>query len=56
MKRYENQVCLKLAGPLRAALEDEAAAQSRSLSYLIRQILIQHVAQRVIDHKTQIAA
>jgi hypothetical protein len=46
MKR-ENQICLRLAGTLRAHLEDEAAECGRSLSNLVRHILIQHSAQRV---------
>jgi predicted HicB family RNase H-like nuclease len=55
MKRYDNQVCLKLACPLRAALEAEAAARGRSLSNLIRKILIDHAAQSAVD-RNQIAA
>jgi hypothetical protein len=47
MKRNDAQVCLKLAGPLRAALEAEAAARGRSLSNLIRLILIDHETQRI---------
>jgi predicted HicB family RNase H-like nuclease len=55
MKRYDDQVCLKLAGPLRAELEAEAAAHQRSLSSLIRTVLINHAAQRVVDRETQAA-
>jgi hypothetical protein len=44
-KRCNDQVCLKLAGELRASLEAEAAAGGRSLSYLIRQIQIDHFIQ-----------
>jgi hypothetical protein len=51
MKRYEKQVCLKLAGPLRAALEDEAALRGRSLSNLIRAILIAHTTKRVVEQE-----
>jgi Ribbon-helix-helix protein, copG family len=48
MQRYDDQVCLKLAGPLRAALEEEAAARGRSLSNLIRAILLEHATKRVV--------
>ena len=47
MKRRDDQITLRVAGQLRAALEDEAAAERRSLSNLIRKILIGHTAQRV---------
>jgi hypothetical protein len=49
MVRNDAQVCLKLSGPLRAALEDEAAARQRSLSNLIRTVLIDHTAQRIAE-------
>jgi hypothetical protein len=49
MKKLDNQVCLKLAGPLRSALEAEAAAHGRSLSNLIRVVLVEHVAQRIVE-------
>jgi hypothetical protein len=48
-KRYDNQVCLKLAGPLRETLEVEAMARGRSLSWVIRKILIEYAAQRVVE-------
>jgi hypothetical protein len=47
MKRNDAQVCLKLAGPLRTALEAEAKARGRSLSNLIRLVLIDYATQRV---------
>jgi hypothetical protein len=50
MKKQDNQVCVKLSGPLRAVLEDWAAAESRGLSSLIRRLLINAAAQRVVDH------
>ena len=56
MKRRDDQITLRVAGQLRAALEDEAAAESRGLSNLIRKILIQHTAQRVTEHNNQRAA
>jgi len=49
MKRNDAQVCLKLSGPLRGALDAEAAARGRSLSNLIRLILIEHVAPRITE-------
>jgi predicted DNA binding CopG/RHH family protein len=52
MKRRDTQITLRLAGELRAKLEDEAAARGRGLSNLIRQILITHVAQRIVDRTT----
>jgi hypothetical protein len=52
MKRFDNQVCLKLAGPLRTSLEDEAAARGRSLSNLIRKILVDHAAPRIVSRET----
>jgi hypothetical protein len=48
MMRNDAQVCLKLSGPLRAALEAEAAARGRSLSNLIRTILLEHSTKRII--------
>jgi hypothetical protein len=48
-KRNDAQVCLKLAGPLRSALEEESAARGRSLSNLIRVVLIDHVAKRITE-------
>jgi hypothetical protein len=46
-KRNDNQVCLRLAGPLRSVLEAEAAERGRSLSNLIRQVLVAHSAKRI---------
>jgi predicted HicB family RNase H-like nuclease len=56
MKKRDDQITLRVAGQLRAALEDEAAAQSRGLSNLIRKILIDHTSQRVTDRATSGAA
>jgi hypothetical protein len=47
MRQRDDQVTLRLASTLRAALEDEALACGRSLSNLIRHILISHTAERV---------
>lgn len=52
MKRNDAQVCLKLAGPLRAALEGEAAIDGRGLSGLIRKILVDHAARRIVSRET----
>jgi hypothetical protein len=49
MKKNDAQVCLKLSGPLRAALEDEAAAESRGLSSLVRKVLIDFAAKRITE-------
>jgi hypothetical protein len=56
MKKCDQQVCLKLAGTLRAELEREAAVHGRSLSSLIRRILIEHASQSVVDRATRTAA
>jgi hypothetical protein len=44
MKRYDDQVCLKLAGTLRAELEAEARSEERPLSDHIRRVLIAHAS------------
>lgn len=48
MKKRDDQITLRIAGSLRAALEDEAAADSRELSSLVRKILIEHAAERAV--------
>jgi hypothetical protein len=55
MKR-DDQVCIRLSGTLRQHLEDEALASGRSLSNLIRQILINHTADRVASTSQREAA
>jgi hypothetical protein len=52
MKKNAAQVCLKLSGTLRAALEDEAAAESRGLSSLVRKVLVEHAARRIVSRET----
>lgn len=47
MIQRDAQITLRVAGELRAMLEAEAAARGRSISKLIRSILIAHAAQRV---------
>jgi hypothetical protein len=48
-KRCNDQICLKLAGELRASLEAEAAARGRSLSNLIRVVLIEHSTKHITE-------
>jgi hypothetical protein len=52
MKKADAQICLKISGPLRAALESEAAAESRGLSSLVRKILVEHTTQRIVSRQT----
>jgi hypothetical protein len=54
--RNDNQVCLKLAGELRSTLESEAAARGRSLSNLIRAILLTHATKRIVEGNDTMAA
>jgi hypothetical protein len=51
MRKNDAQVCLKLSGPLRTALEDWAAAESRSLSSLIRRQLVELTAHRILSRE-----
>lgn len=44
MKRNDDQITLRVAGPLRQQLAADAAARNRSISNLIRKILIDHYA------------
>jgi predicted HicB family RNase H-like nuclease len=55
MKRRDDQITLRVAGTLRAALEDEAAAESRGLSNLIRKILCDHAAIRIAERQEKAA-
>jgi hypothetical protein len=52
MKKNDAQICLMISGPLRAALESEAAAESRGLSSLVRKVLVDHAAQRILSRET----
>jgi uncharacterized protein (DUF1778 family) len=47
--RNNDQITLKLAAELRSTLEAEAAAHGRSLSNLIRTILLSHATKHVIE-------
>jgi hypothetical protein len=50
MKKRDDQITLRLAGTLRAALEDEARADGdRGLSATIRKILVDHSAKRITE-------
>jgi hypothetical protein len=50
MRKRNNQITLRLAGTLRAALEDEAEADGdRGLSATIRKILVEHSAKRITE-------
>jgi uncharacterized protein (DUF1778 family) len=53
--RRDDQITIRLAGTLRAELERAAAEDGRELSSLIRKILVDHAAQRVVDRATQAA-
>ncbi len=56
MKKYDNQICLKIADPLRETLEAEASADGRNLSSLIRKILTEYATRRVVSRETNKAA
>jgi len=56
MQRNDAQVSLKLARPLRAELEDWAAAESRGLSSLIRKILVDQAAKRITERGAVVEA
>jgi len=49
MKKLNDQITLKLAGPLREELESWAAEESRGFSSLVRKLLVDCVTQRVIE-------
>ena len=55
MKRRDDQITLRIAGQLRKALEDEAAAESRGLSNLIRKVLCDHAAIRIAERTDKAA-
>jgi hypothetical protein len=56
MKKFDDQITLKLAGPLRAVLEDAAAEDGRPLSSQIRRVLTDYATKRVIDRANTGAA
>jgi hypothetical protein len=49
MKRFDEQICLKLAGPLRAAVEADAAARERSVSWTIRKVLLAYYVPHITE-------
>jgi hypothetical protein len=49
MKKFDDQITLKLAGPLRAVLEDAAAEDGRPLSSQIRWVLTDYATKRVLE-------
>jgi hypothetical protein len=53
-KNLRNQrVIVRVAGELRAVLEDEAVTDGRNLSNLVRKILIDHAVARVAEHSNE---
>lgn len=48
MSKRDQRIVVRVAAPLRAALESEAAADGRELSNLVRRILIDHAAERIV--------
>jgi hypothetical protein len=55
-RKNDAQISLKLAGPLRNTLEAEAAARGRSLSNLIRIVLVEHSSKRIIERACSVDA
>jgi uncharacterized protein (DUF1778 family) len=51
-KVRDEQLNIRVSGPLRSALEEAAAADERSLSDHVRQILIASATARVISRTT----
>lgn len=51
MRQNDHQVCLKLAGPLRVAIEADAVERERGISWVIRHILIDHYAPRIVSRE-----
>ena len=56
MKRRDEQICIRVAGPLRSSLEAEAAARGLGLSSLMRKILVDHAAAWNVRQADVIAA
>jgi predicted DNA binding CopG/RHH family protein len=52
MLKRDDQVCLRIAGELRTALEREAAEHGWSLSKLVRKVLVDHAAHRAVERTT----
>jgi hypothetical protein len=49
MKKRDDQITLRVAGTLRAELEAAASADDLGLSGLVRKVLIDYAAKRVIE-------
>jgi hypothetical protein len=48
-KRRDDQICLRVPGSLRAALEDAAGADELGLSGLCRKILIEFATKHITE-------
>jgi uncharacterized protein (DUF1778 family) len=55
-KIREEVIRVRVSGSLRAELEQAAADDGRDLSSLVRKILIDHTAQRMVERETLKAA
>ena len=49
MKRRDDQLTVRVAGTLRAELEDAASTADRSLSDIVRAALIDYATKRVVE-------
>jgi hypothetical protein len=52
MKKRDDQITLRIPGTLRAALENEAAAEARSLSGLVCKVLVDFATARIVSRET----
>lgn len=50
------RVAIRIAEPLREVLESEASDDGRNLSDLIRKLLIDHCARRIVARENEINA
>jgi hypothetical protein len=48
MKKRDDQITLRVSGPLRAELEAAASADDLGLSGLVRRVLIDYATKRVV--------
>jgi predicted HicB family RNase H-like nuclease len=53
MRKRDDQITVRIAGALRAHLEQEARARGKSVSWLVRRVLIEHTAERVAGAEPQ---
>jgi hypothetical protein len=49
MKKRDDQITLRVSGPLRAELEAAASADDLGLSGLVRRVLIEYATKRVVS-------